>query len=155
MLFVCYFIHLHVSYKIFMIIVQHNFTFYLLIFQVEQCIHNTVCQAIMTTLYFIFPASRPTMTELLQLNIPQMVKANYYRFGVILLNDQTGHKMVAIEKGFGEDPERITRAVLGESLKQLERPWENIVWTLRQCDMSNVADLIEIAREYNFFYHAV
>ena len=86
----------------------------------------------------------PTLPELLRLKVPQQVGANYSTFGILLLNDETGSRVDAIEDEYRGKPEKITRKILQEWLegKGLPRTWESLVQTLRETELSDLADQI-------------
>ena len=95
-----------------------------------------------------FSGEQPSLPELLCLKIPQQVGANYSTFGIILLNDQTGSRVDSIEEYCLRNPEKITRKILQEWLegKGLPVTWESLVQTLRDTNLSTLADEIQASK---------
>ena len=92
---------------------------------------------------------RPTLPELLCLEILEGVGAHYFTFGVLLLNDKTGSRVDAIENMYCRDGERICRKILQEWLegKGLEPvTWETLVQTLRNTKLFTLADSVKAAK---------
>ena len=85
------------------------------------------------------------MSELLRLKIPGEVGAQYYKFGVYLLNDLTGSRMLNIEDECCGNKERIMMRILQEWLegKGLPLKWQSLIQTLRDTELSVMADKIE------------
>ena len=85
------------------------------------------------------------MPELLRLRVPQQVGANYFAFGIFLLNDKTGSRIRAFKQACLANPEDVTLMVLQEWLegKGLPATWESLIQTLRDTDLSILADQIE------------
>ena len=91
--------------------------------------------------------SRPTIPEILRLEVPQGVGANYTTFGVLLLNDKTGSRVRALRMECLGVPEDVTLRVLQEWLegKGLEPvTWETLIQTLRDSGLSSLADHIRL-----------
>ena len=88
------------------------------------------------------------MPELVHLRIHQQVGANYSTFGIFLLNDKTGSRVDIIEDECRGKPERIVRKILQEWLEEKGLPvtWESLIQTLRDADLSNLADQIEATK---------
>jgi hypothetical protein len=88
------------------------------------------------------------MPELLRLRVPQQVGANYSTFGILLLNDETGSRVDAIDDECRGKPERITLKILQEWLegKGLPVTWESLIQTLRDTDLSVLADQIQATK---------
>ena len=95
-----------------------------------------------------FSGDQPSLPELLRLKVPQEVGANYSTFGIFLLNDQTGSKVDAIEEYCRGNAGKITRKILQEWLegKGLPMTWESLVQTLRNINLSVLADQIEASK---------
>ena len=91
---------------------------------------------------------RPTLTQLLAMNLPLRVRENFDTFGTFLLNDETGDK-IAVMKFMG-DPEKITLEVLREWLagKGVEVSWESLIATLRKSKLQLMAEQIQMALEH-------
>ena len=94
-----------------------------------------------------FSGESPSLPELLHLNIPQEVGANYnyFTFGISLLNDKTGSRVSTIEDECRANPGRIVWRILQEWLqgKGLPVTWESLIHTLRDTDLPALADKIE------------
>ena len=89
--------------------------------------------------------SRPTLPQLLRLKVPQGVGAHYTTFGVLLLNDETGSRVEALKMECLGVPGNITQKILQEWLegKGLEPvTWETLIQTLRDSELSSLADHI-------------
>ena len=85
-------------------------------------------------------ASRPSMPELLHLKVPERVGQEYFKFGVLLLNDGDGSKMDDI-KGSDNTMRMILKEWLrgqGESVT-----WKTLIDTLRACKLSSLATDVE------------
>ena len=73
----------------------------------------------------------------------------YDSFGKFLLNDETGDKMGEIKKKCGRKAMDITMEILKQWMHNSENvTWKSIISALRKCNLSSVADEIEMAREY-------
>ena len=86
--------------------------------------------------------------HLSSLELPQRVGANYFTFGIFLLNDQTGGRVYAIEDECRGKAERIILRILQEWMEGRGLPvtWESLVQTLRDTKLPNLADQIEAAK---------
>ena len=95
-----------------------------------------------------FSGGRPTLPELLRLKVPQQVGANYSTFGIFLLNDETGSQVNTIEHDCHMQSGPIIRKILQEWLegKGLPVTWESLVQTLRDIDLSVLADQIQASK---------
>ena len=91
-----------------------------------------------------FPVDPPSMPELLRLRIHQQVAGNY-TFGILLLNGKTGRRMSIIEDECRGKLERIVLRILQEWLegKGLPVTWKSLIQTLRDTDLSVLAEQIE------------
>ena len=87
----------------------------------------------------------PSMPELLRLRVPQQVGANYSTFGIFLLNDMTGSRVRSFKQACLGDPEDVMLRILQEWLegKGLPVTWESLIQTLRDTDLSVLADQIQ------------
>ena len=102
----------------------------------------------------LFPPSlcggggRPTLPELLCLEIPQRVGVHYITFGVLLLNDQTGSRVMALKKECQGVAEDVLLRILQEWLegKGLPVTWQTLIQTLRNTKLSVLADEIQAAK---------
>ena len=95
--------------------------------------------------FFITLDQVPTLPELLQLQIPQNVGAEYKIFGTFLLNDKTGTEVNSIEEEFRGKPKRIVTKILEEWLTGIGKPctWQILIKTLRDCEFNVLANQIE------------
>ena len=95
-----------------------------------------------------FSGEQPSLPELLCLKVPQEVGANYSTFGIILLNDKTGSRVNAIDDECRGKSDRIILRILQEWLegKGLPVTWESLVKTLRNIDLSVLADQIQASK---------
>ena len=91
--------------------------------------------------------SRPTLPQLLTMDLPLRVGDRFETFGVLLLDDETGDKMAVIKEDCRGKPERVTMEVLREWLagKGVEVSWESLIATLRKSKLKLMADQIQIA----------
>ena len=87
---------------------------------------------------------RPTLPELLELDIPQLVGTNYEKFGTLLLNDDTGIQVESIDAECRGNSEKINTKILREWLKGRGSSvtWNAIVTVLRKCNLTHLADQI-------------
>ena len=89
------------------------------------------------------------MQELLDFKIHQEVSTSYFKFGVILLNDETGSRVSGFEHACLRDPEPIVKRILQEWLegKGLSVTWEILIKTLRDIELSTLADQIAATKK--------
>ena len=89
----------------------------------------------------------PTMPQFIKIKLPSRVGPKVISFGTILLKDDLGNKMANIRKRLREDPEEMVMEVLREWLagKGVEVSWESLIATLRDCELSLMADQIQMA----------
>ena len=96
-----------------------------------------------------FPVSgdKPTLTELLELNIPFHVADNYELFGSFLLQDDTGHKVDIIKHDCRGAAENITTTILKKWLQGggMSVTWDSLVEALNKCKASYLASQIDAA----------
>ena len=90
---------------------------------------------------------RPTLPQLLEIDLPVRINNRIESFGTFLLNDETGSKMVALREMFRGDQERIAMEVLREWLagKGVEVTWESLIATLRKSKLHLMAEQIQMA----------
>ena len=90
---------------------------------------------------------RPTLPELVKIKLPSRAAPKSVTFGTLLLQDDLGDKMATITKRCRGDPEEMMMEVLREWLagKGVEVSWENLISTLKTCELSFLADQIRIA----------
>ena len=88
---------------------------------------------------------KPSLSKLLGLDIPLKVGAKYFQFGVLLLNDEDGALVEALEDECNGKRERIVRKILVEWVRGRGRAlsWKTLSDTLRECSLSSLADDID------------
>ena len=88
---------------------------------------------------------KPSLPKLLRLNIPEDVGDSFRKFGTVLLNDESGALMDAIENDCNGRAHRITLKVLQEwMLGKGERiTWTVLVKTLNDCKLTTLASKIQ------------
>ena len=86
----------------------------------------------------------PTLPELLCLRILQYVGPNYVYFGVLLLNDLTGSRVMRWRQECQGDPVRIVLGILQEWLEGNGKPvtWESLDVVLRDISLPELANQI-------------
>ena len=87
------------------------------------------------------------MPQLLKMNLPSRVGPKVNVFGIFLLSDDIGNKVANITERCRGDPEKIAFEVLREWLegKGVEVSWENLIATLRDCELPLMAEQIQMA----------
>ena len=97
---------------------------------------------------FSHAGEQPSMLDIIRLRIPQKVGANYFPFGIILLNDRTGSLVNAIEHDCNRQSGPIVQKILQEWLEGKGVPvtWDSLVKTLRDIDLSSLADQIQASK---------
>ena len=95
-----------------------------------------------------FLGARPTLPELLRLDVPQQVGANYSIFGILLLNDETGSRVRSFKKECLGDAEDVVLRILQEWLegKGVAVTWELLVKTLKEAKLCTLARSIQEAK---------
>ena len=93
----------------------------------------------------ITSGERPTMPELLRLEIPQGVGGNCYTFGIFLLNDQTGGQVDTFKEQYQGDAKSVVRRILREWLegKGLPVTWGSLIKALKDTKLFAMADQIQ------------
>ena len=96
-------------------------------------------------LILITSGERPTMPELLRLEIPQKVGGTCYTFGIFLLNDETGSRMNIFRKECLGKPEDVTLMILQEWLegKGLPVTWRSLIQALKDAKLFAMAHQIQ------------
>ena len=77
-----------------------------------------------------------------RINIPQEISTNYYQFGILLLEDETGTRIKNIEYRFRENSEQINMEVLEQWINgKGKQPvtWEMLVEVLRDVELTTLA----------------
>ena len=98
---------------------------------------------------FLTLAQRPTLPKLLKfhykgrlVNITREIGAEYTKFGILLLNDQTGARITAIAQKHTNDGEKINIEILQEWLQgKGKKPvaWHTLVEVLEDTGLSELA----------------
>jgi hypothetical protein len=94
-------------------------------------------------------SEQPTMPQLLKINLPVRVRDKYEVFGIHLLNDDYGDKMVILRERFLRDAEKITMEVLVEWLRGrgVGVSWQSLITTLWDSELFLMADQLQTALE--------
>ena len=87
---------------------------------------------------------KPSLPKLLTFKVPQKVGVNFAGFGCLLLNDDDGSIIEAMEYECQGKCERIVQKSLSEWLRGKGKPvtWKVLIDTLRECELSTLADMI-------------
>ena len=87
----------------------------------------------------------PTLPVLFQLGVLEEVDIEYRKFGVLLLDDQTGALVDSIEHDYEEMPAQINLQILQLWLEGRGLPvtWGTLITTLRACRLNEFADQIQ------------
>ena len=93
----------------------------------------------------VLEQGKPSLPKLLGLDIPLKVGAKYFQFGVLLLNDEDGAVVEALEDECNRKCERIVRKILAEWVRGRGRAlsWKTLSDALRECSLSSLADGID------------
>ena len=103
----------------------------------------------------VSPTERPTLVKLLKfpikdggshIDIIEKVGTKYNKFGVLLLEDESGSKVDTIESHYREDPERINHEIFRRWLKgEGKQPvtWKTLTEVLHDSHLSCIAEEIE------------
>ena len=91
----------------------------------------------------------PNMMELVRfrgkekrINIPQDISTNYYQFGILLLEDDTGTRVRSIEHRCREDSEQINMDILQQWVNgegKLPVTWGTLVEVLHDVELTSLA----------------
>ena len=83
------------------------------------------------------------------MKLPSRVSSNINSFGTLLLQDDLGDKMAVIRGNCQGRPEDMAMEVLREWLagKGVEVSWDSLIATLRDCELSLMAEQIKMALE--------
>ena len=98
-----------------------------------------------TNISTILLGQPPSLPELLRLQVPENVGANYITFGIFLLNDKTGSRVDSFQKECRGDANEVMLKILREWIqgKGLPVTWESLVQALRDTKLTSLADQIE------------
>lgn len=99
-----------------------------------------------------FAGEKPNLLSLLSfhnkighINILQQIGKKYSSFGVLLLNDETGSKIKAIESECCQDAERIILEIVKQWMEGKGRPvsWDVLIHVLNDIGLTTLARDIE------------
>ena len=92
------------------------------------------------------PDSRPTLPQMMRLNIPEKIGVNYEKFGILLLNDKDGYKVENLVFP-NNQPEHIVTSILRKWVQEEPTPvtWENLIEKLREAKLVALAANVEKA----------
>ena len=103
-------------------------------------------------------AARPTLIECVRfrgrerrINIPQEIGVKYYKFGLFLLEDDTGGRIQSIAHKHINDSEQINTEVLRQWITgRGKQPvtWKTLAQVLKDIDLSRLAEEIEDAKSH-------
>ena len=87
---------------------------------------------------------KPSLPKLYELEVPEKVGAQYEVFGMILLNDDDGSLIEAMEVDCQGKCERIVRKTLTQWIRGRGKPvtWTTLIETLQRCKLHAFADHI-------------
>jgi hypothetical protein len=113
-----------------------------------------------------FPEKSPTLGEFIcfpmpnskKINLAEKIGINSYDFGVLLLDDNDGCRISAIEKKLGGDVCRINREIFIQWLKgigKLPITWTTIVEVLHDIGLDKLASDIEEVKSYSVTYNHI
>ena len=87
---------------------------------------------------------KPSLPKLYELEVPEKAGAQYEVFGMILLNDDDGSLIEAIEVDCQGKCERIVRKTLTQWIRGRGKPvtWTTLIETLQRCKLNAFADHI-------------
>jgi len=98
----------------------------------------------------------PNMIELVRfrekakrINIPQEIGTNYYQFGILLLEDETGTRIRSFECKYRGDSEQISTEILEQWINgKGKQPvtWGTLVEVLRDVELTTLAGDIEAVK---------
>ena len=90
--------------------------------------------------------SKPTLPQLMRLQIPEKVGSNYRIFGTLLLQDDTGTQIECFERASNYlQPDDIVIDILKKWLQKEPTPvtWDNLIRVLRDCDLKPLAEYVQ------------
>ena len=90
--------------------------------------------------------SRPTLPQLMRLQIPEKVGPHYRTFGTLLLQDDTGTQIECLERASNYlQPDNIVIDILKKWLQREPTPvtWDNLIKVLRDCNLNPLAKYVQ------------
>ena len=135
--------------------VIHKFTLIGPQYSFDVCVDPDSYSSVCVAHNKLSPTERPTLVKLLKfpirdgeshIDITEKIGANYYTFGVFLLQDETGSKVKTIESHYKENPKRINQEIFGQWLQgDGKQPvtWKTLIEALRDSQLFYVAEEVE------------
>ena len=80
-----------------------------------------------------------------RINIPQQIGTNFMKFGILLLEDETGSRIQSIIHECRDNAEQVNMKVLQEWIAgrgKLPVSWDTLIEVLQDIDLSTLADNI-------------
>ena len=86
--------------------------------------------------------TRPTLPQLMRLNIPERVGVACEKFGYLLLDDKNGDQVAIIKEDSKHQTETIVTRILRKWIRESPTPatWDNLIAVLRNIKLSTLAD---------------
>ena len=86
--------------------------------------------------------SKPTLPQLMRLNIPERVGVACEKFGFFLLDDKNGDQVAIIKEDSKHQTETIVTGILRKWIREVPTPvtWDNLIAVLRDVKLSTLAD---------------
>ena len=78
-----------------------------------------------------------------RINIPQQIGTNFMKFGILLLEDETGSRIQSIIHECRDNAEQVNMKVLQEWIAgrgKLPVSWDTLIEVLQDIDLSTLAD---------------
>ena len=98
--------------------------------------------------------SKPTLPQLMRLNIPEKVGVSYRAFGILLLNDDHGNKVDNVRASCSNNhQEDIVTGILQKWLQEepTQVTWENLIKVLKEIKLNTFADYVQKAHKQQIF----
>ena len=86
--------------------------------------------------------TKPTLPQLMHLNIPERVGVACEKFGYLLLDDKSGNKVAIIKEDSKHQMETIVTGILRKWIRKSPTPvtWDNLIAVLRNIKLFTLAD---------------
>ena len=86
--------------------------------------------------------AKPTLPQLMRLNIPERVGVACEKFGFFLLDDKRGDQVAIIKEDSKHQTETIVTGILRKWIREVPTPvtWDNLIAVLRNIKLSTLAD---------------
>ena len=86
--------------------------------------------------------AKPTLPQLMRLNIPERVGVACEKFGFFLLDDKNGDQVSIIKEDSKHQMETIVTGILRKWIREVPTPvtWDNLIAVLRDIKLSTLAD---------------